>query len=179
MCDPVSMVAFGIQAGSVIMDFKADQQAAKQQNQRAQDNAFAAAQATRDQHAQVMIGQLQEQQAAGEEMIQVGLETRAAQATAAVAAGEANVAGNSVRALLREFGGRQGTYNAGMRRQQEWSAQQADMTMKGITAQGQDRINSVPTVAPPSFFDAALRIAGAGVGEYGDYKKRTAPTATT
>lgn len=172
MCDPISLTTLAITTASTALTFKGQQEQAAQMNKASQTNAANTAASTNDQYNQVRLRQLQEGEALTGEKQQVAEETRAAQATAAVAAGTAGVSGNSVRGLIRDFRGRQGRYNASVDTQRRWNDQQTEQSLTGIQSQGQSQINSIQTVAPPSFFDAALRIAGAGAGAYAGYDER-------
>lgn len=163
MCDPLSMIGFGIAAASQVVNQQAQVAAAEQQNQLYRDNAARANQNARDQMFQTQQRMLQEQEAAAAEKIDNSREARAAKATASAAAGEAGVTGLSVDALLREFDGRAAEANDRIDQNTEWSMTQLNNEMKGVRANAEDRINSVQRAAKPSFWDAGLRIAGAGL----------------
>lgn len=163
MCDPLSMIGFTIGAASQVVSYQGQAAAAEQQNQLYRDNAARANQNARDQMFQTQQRMLQEQEAAAAEKIDNTREARAAKATASAAAGEAGVTGLSVDALLREFDGRAAEANDRIDQNTEWSMTQLNNEMKGIRANTEDRINSVQRAAKPSFWDAGLRIAGAGL----------------
>ena len=172
MCDPLSMIGFGIAAASQVVSYQGQAVAAEQQNQLYRDNAARANQSARDQMFQTQQRMLQEQEAAASEKIDTSREARAAKATASVAAGESGVTGLSVDALMREFDGRAAEANDRIDQNTEWSMTQLNNEMKGIRANTEDRINSVQRAAKPSFWDAGLRIAGAGLDSYSSSKNR-------
>lgn len=172
MCDPIAIASTAITGVSQIAAHKADVSATRQQNTYNTQARIAAAEATAQQYVQIGLRTRQEIESAAEEKFQVTQETRAAQATALMAAGEGGVSGFSVANLIQEFAGQQGRYNASVDKQLSWNAQQAEMNMRGVEAQGQDRANSAPALSKPSFLSAGLRIAGAGLGAYTDYNQR-------
>lgn len=172
MCDPLSLIGFGIAATSQVVNHQGQVAAAEQQNQLYRENAARANQNARDQMFQTQQRMLQEQEAAAAEKIDNTREARAAKATASAAAGEAGVTGLSVDALLREFDGRAAEANDRIDQNTEWSMTQLNNEMKGIRANTEDRINSVQRAAKPSFWDAGLRIAGAGLDWHSEVADR-------
>ncbi|SCW77041.1 hypothetical protein SAMN02927900_04756 [Rhizobium mongolense subsp. loessense] len=176
MCDPLSMIGFAIGAAQQAFSYQGQVQAANEQNRMYRENAARANQNARDQMFQTQQRMLQEQEKAGAEKADNLRDAREAKATATAAAGEAGVSGLSVDALLAEFDGRAATANDRVDQNTEWTLNQLNNEMKGIRSNAEDRINSVQRAAKPSFFDAGLRIAGAGLDSYNDYKVRQRTT---
>jgi len=89
------------------------------------------------------------------------------------------VTGLSVDALLAEYDGRASKANDRIDENTDWTMSQLNTEMKSIQTNAQDRINSVQRAAKPSFFDAGLRIAAAGMDETKGYIDRnpSSPTA--
>ncbi len=173
MCvDPISLIGFGISAASTVVGYMGQSAAADEQNRMYQENAQRANQNARDQMFATQQRMLQEQEAGAAEKIDTMKEARAAKATATVAAGESGVSGLSVDALLSEFDGRAASYNDRVDQNTDWTMNQLNAEMKGIRANAEDRINSVQRAAKPSFWDAGLRIAGAGLDSYNGYTQR-------
>ncbi|GGD98165.1 virion core protein, T7 gp14 family [Rhizobium anhuiense] len=173
MCvDPISAIGLAIGAATSVVQYQGQVSAAEEQNKLYRDNAARANQNARDQMFQTQQRMLQEQEKAGAEKADNLKEAREAKATATVAAGEAGVSGLSVDALLAEFDGRAAQANDRVDQNTEWTLNQLNNEMKGIRSNAEDRINSVQRAAKPSFFDAGLRIAGAGLDSYNDYKAR-------
>lgn len=172
MCDPVTsaILGFAASAASTVVGYEQQVAAAEQQNEYYVANAKRANESAKQQYAQTQQRMLQEQATAAQDKQDAAREGRAAQATALVSAGESGVAGLSVDALLREFTSRTSNYKDRVDQQTEWSMAQLNNEMKGIKAQADDRINSVQRAAKPSFFDAGLRIATAGLDSYSGYK---------
>jgi len=172
MCDFIALAGLALSAASSVVGYQAQAQQAKDQNEMYKQNAENANRAAQNQYVGVQQRLIQEEQAAGQEKAEVARDARAARATATVSAGEANVSGLSVQGLIQEFYGREGGFNASVDQNLKWMRAQTQNDMKGIKYGAQDRINSVPRARKPSFFDAGLRILGAGMDSYSGYKER-------
>lgn len=170
MCNPALIVGVALSAATSVVEYQGQVQAANAQNEAYRDNAKNANQAAVNQYADTQVRIQQEQEAAAEKKVETAREARAARATALVTAGEAGVSGLSVQGLLQEFSGREGSFNASVDRNLHLSEMQLKNQLKGIHAQTKDRINSVQRATPPSFLSAGLRIAGAGMDAYSQYK---------
>lgn len=168
----MAVTSFAISAASTVSGFIGAQQAAADQNEMYRDNARNANEDAKNKYVSMQQRMMQEQAAAAQQKQEAGRDARAARATALVAAGESGVAGNSIGALMQEFYGREAAYNDSVDANTEMTLKQMNAEMKGIKYQTQDRINSVARARPPSFFDAGLRIAGAGFDAYKGYKER-------
>lgn len=160
-----------IGAGSAVSSHMAQTRQANEQNAmhaRNRANALAS-----HGHTNVALGnrQIQEMDAANAEKFETALEGNRARATAKVAAGESGVSGLSVDGLLRDFYGREGRYNDRVDQNTEWTTNQLQLEKTSSGLQTVDRINSVPTAKRPSFLDAGLRIAGAGLDSFAAYKR--------
>jgi hypothetical protein len=166
------MIGFAIGGIQQAVSYAGEVSAANEQNRMYAENAARANQRARDQMFQTQQRMLQEQASTANEKIDVQREARAAKATAMTAAGESGVSGLSVDALLAEFDGRQAEYEDRIDQNTEWTLTQLNNEMKGIRSNAEDRINSVQRAAKPSFFDAGLRIAGAGLNSYNSYEDR-------
>jgi len=173
MCDPVSLAGFAISAASSVVGFMGQQQQAAQQDALYKQNRANALRAFEDKQVATNWRMIQEQESAATEKQDVALQSRAAQASARVAAGEAGVSGLSVDALLGDIVGRTSRYNDRIDQQTDWTVAQLQQEKKGQAAQAVDRINSVPRGTKPSFIDAGLRIGAAGLNAYTDYQKRS------
>jgi hypothetical protein len=164
MCDiatGIAVASLAIGAASSAMSFVGQQQQANAQNDYANENAHAAVEATLQQYSDTQARIAQEQAAAGQQTEQVNREAQARAATARVAVGEAGVSGLSVDALLGD------AYGSAARRRDvigtnlDYTVDQLQRSQLGIQAQGQNRISSVRTVAPPSGLQLGLGIAQA------------------
>lgn len=164
MCDLVSALTLAVSVASTAVGYE-------QQSEAYNANVEASNDAAKVQYFQTQQQMIQQQEAAAVDKMDVAKQGRAAAATAEVNAGEAGISGLSVDGLLREFAGKTANYNDRTDQQTEWSMAQLNNQMKGIKAQAQSRINSVQA---PSFLDAGLRIAGAGLDSVSSHYQRAA-----
>jgi hypothetical protein len=167
----MALVGLAVSAAQSVAGYAGQVQQANAQNKAYVANAANANRAATAQYADTQMRMGQEQEAAAQQKQETARDARAARATALVTAGEAGVSGLSVAGLLQEFYGREGQFNANTDRNLQWTEQQLTNQMKGQQAQATDRINSVQRAQRPSFLDAGLRILGAGVDSYAEYKK--------
>jgi hypothetical protein len=151
----------------------AQSQAAEEQNRLYEANRRNALLAHENNNKAITDRQVQEQEAAAAERFDASLDARKARATAEVAAGEAGVSGLSVNHLLRDFYGREGRNNDRISQNLDWSSAQLQSEKVGSSYRTVDRINSVQRATPPSFLDAGLRIASAGLDARSSYMRRT------
>lgn len=173
MCvDPISMIGFTIGAAQQVFSYAGQVDAANEQNRMYAENAARANRNAQDQMFQTQQRMLQEQASAENEKFDLQREAREAKATAYAAAGESGVSGLSVDALLAEFDGRAAEGKDRIDQNTEWTMNQLNNEIKGIRSNAEDRINSIQRASKPSFFDAGLRIAGAGVDAYSASEER-------
>ncbi|MFN4278305.1 MAG: hypothetical protein ACK4FJ_18585 [Ferrovibrio sp.] len=175
MATALAAASFVVGAAGAVSQHQAGKAEAKANNDWVNQNAQRAAQATRDQYADLQLQREQERQAAAQEKQDISLDAIKARATARVAAGEAGVSGLSVDQLIADYYDRELTAKDRINQQTEWKSQQIANQMSGVKAQGDDRINSQRMKAGPSFFDAGLRIVGAGIDSYSNYMKWSDP----
>lgn len=175
MCGPLMTAVGGflISAAQTVVGFVGQQQAAAAQAAYYNDNAKRANEDMKRGYISTQRRMIQEEAAAAGERQEVAREGRAARAKAITAAGEAGVSGLSVDALLADYYGREAEFMDRSHQQVEWTHQQLTDSMYGLRSQAEDRINSVQKPVKPSFIDAGLRIAGAGMNAYTNYKKWT------
>lgn len=159
MCEPISATtalsaaAFGVDAGSSILG-------ALGQNKAAKANAHAATLAYRENVRDINLRETQEKTASTMSILEADRQARMAEGVAKVSAGEANLSGVSVDAVLNDVG-RQAANT------RETSDQNLDMTLSQLERDKvagksamESRINSVPYANP---FAVALRIGGSGL----------------
>jgi hypothetical protein len=177
MCAPMALAAgsFIIGAAQGVMGYMQQSAQAQAQNQMYKQNQQNAARATADAMRGTSMRQAQEQEAAAAQTFETNLQARSARATARVAAGEGGVFGNSVDSLLRDFFMREDRAVGNIERNTEMTVAQLQQEKVGQGWQYVDRVNSMQKAAPPSFADAAIRIAGAGLGAAGQYYNYTNP----
>jgi len=169
----MAIASFAISAGSTLMSFQAEQQAAKQQNAYYEQNRLNALQAFQDKQNAYNQRIAQEQEAAAQGKFDNSLEAKSARATSEVAAGESGVSGLSIEGLARDFAGKEQRMKDRIDQQTDWTTQQLQAEKRGDSYQTLDRINSVRRAQKPNFAAAGLRIAGAGLDAVSSYKTRT------
>jgi len=147
---------------------------AQAQNQMYKQNQKNAARAAGDAMRGTSMRQAQEQEAAAAQMFENNIAARGARATARVAAAEGGVSGSSVDALLRDFYMREDRANDRIAQNNDWTVNQLQMEKVAQGYQYVDRVNSMQKATPPSFADAALRIAASGLSAAGQYYRYTA-----
>jgi hypothetical protein len=177
MCDIISMIGFGLSAASTAAGFVEAQNQAAAQNAMVRQNQEAAQENLRREYAATQTRQIQEEDAAAVQKQDISREARAARATAMTSAGESGVTGLSVDALLADIYGKEATAKDRISMNTGFTTQQLTAEMDGLKAKAKDRINSMPWANSPSPFAAALKIGGAGLGAYTDYKSRLPKTA--
>jgi len=156
MCDPVSLGAasLAISTAATGASFYAKSQQAEARNEAAEQ---AAIQKYNTQNTRLR----QEQEAATREKLRLEKQSAEKQATAKVAAGEANVTGNSVESLMADFERQEADYKSVMNRNMDMKTLQVKQSMEGINNNAKNRMTS-----GPSGVGAALSVAGDAVGTY-------------
>lgn len=171
MCEPVSLIGFGLSAAGSIMNYSAQQQAHSQSKRDAAINDYNARINFGYQQRDLNTRQVQEQEAAAAKRFDAHLEAQRAKSTATVAAGEGGVTGLSVVQLLGDYDAKAGRYKDRVDQQLEGNIANIESQKKGSAANALDRINSVKVLPKPSFIDAGLRIASAGVNAWSGAQK--------
>lgn len=112
---------------------------------------------------------LQEQEAAGQRLqdIQVKAMQDGARAQNAAAAG--GVQGASVQQVLADFKRNEGVMTDRVKASRDARRNQSEMEMRGMQANAQNRINSVPPPSVASAFGAVFRGAGMIAGSVSEY----------
>lgn len=175
MCNPMIMAIGGflVQGAQAVVGFMGEQEEYNKAEAHRQQNIKNANSAALDQYNQTLTRITQEGDATGLQKAEAQRESRKARATASVAAGESGISGLSVDSLIADFHGREGSYIDQLNEQNEWNTTQLQYDMKGINANAISRGNSIPEPTKPSFLGAGLRIMGAGLGAFGNYKNST------
>lgn len=170
-----SILSFAVGAAQAVMGFSAQQQQADQQNAYYAANADAARRAAIAQYANEQNAIIQKRNAADQDVLETRIQALQARGTAYNAAGESGVTGLSVNALIDDYYGREGRRVDSIDQNYQMDRDYLRAQMDSTQATAESRINSVQRAQPPSFADAAIRIAGAAVGALGNYTKMTNP----
>lgn len=185
MCPPILAAAGALTAGqlaaaqlavgvgSALAGYAGQQQAANAQAKYNDQAAKAAVDAANQTYQATHTRMGQEVAAASNEKFGASVAAAEARATATTAAGEAGVQGNSISQLMQSYYTKQGRYNASLDTNLQMSRQGLINTMDQTHNGAVSSINSLPMVQKPSFLDAAIRVAGAGLSATTDYYKMT------
>lgn len=157
-------------AAGAVMNFMAQNQAAKAQeaaNKRAAQSAIVSANAqTQALHAR----ELQEREAALQQKREVQSEARKAESRVVTSAGEAGITGLSLDSLLFDIGFTRGENERAIEANQDFTAEQLGRQAQGVRAQAAGRIASLPIVQRPSIFATGLQIAGQFTNAFSSYQ---------
>lgn len=157
--------------GGAVVGFMGQQQQYEAQKQMYKQNIKNAQQTARDQYAHTQNRWVQERNAASLEKQNTNIQAVEARATATAAATEGGVQGNSVDQLLASYWGKQGRFNDSIDQNYQMSRDYLWASMDQTKNQTQSQINSMPKPVKPSFLDAAIRIAGAGLEAASSYNQ--------
>jgi hypothetical protein len=176
MCEPVSatMAAVAVIGAASSMYSQNQQMHAQASYQQAQadanaqqmtENAKLANSAYIEQTKQLQIRNMQEGEAANQQIMTNDIAGEKARATAKASASDSGVSGLSVNALMDDFHRQQDNYDTTVKTNQEWSKSQLGEDMKSAEATAQGRIASVrPYIAAPiktpDYLGAAMGAAG-------------------
>lgn len=169
MCDPTALAlgSFALNVGGDILNHNAQKKAAFANEQQAR------AAETR-QINDINVRELQEKQAASQQLEVAARQTTTALSSARLSAGEAGVSGVSVDALLSTIGAEGSTAAQNVKLNTDNTVQQLERQKLGVSAEADSRVASMPKANP---FALALRIAGQGVGFATQMQSRQAPSA--
>lgn len=168
----IPLLSFAVGAAQAVMGFQAQSQQAEQQNEYYRQNAIAANKAAMNNYANLQNNAIQKRNAAGAEGLETKIEAIKARGTARTAAGESGVSGLSVDALVNDYYGREGRHLDSIDQNYAMDRDYIRGEMDNTKATAEQRINSVQRATPPSFADAAIRIAGAAVNSMGQYQRQ-------
>jgi len=167
--EPMTMLSIGQSA----LGFLEQRRAAREQQARYEANRIAAV-AARDLKIQTLNQRaIQESEVIAEDKMALAIKALETKERQKVAAGEAGVAGKSVKQQIalteaRELRG-MGKYNASIKN----LLTQVELEKAGLNAQAMNRINSLQQGQPPSLFNAVVTGIGAAAAadiKYGDGK---------
>jgi len=166
MCEPATLMAaatLAIGAASSGATFMGQQQQYEAQADMYKQNIRSAQDTARDQYAHSQNASIQQRNAAAMEKFNTNTDTIKAAATAEAAAVEGGVQGNSISSLIASYYGQQGRYNDAIDQNYQMNRDYIYASMDQTKNQTQSQINSMAKPTKPSFLDASIRIASAGL----------------
>ena len=170
MCDPMTMLSFGLKAMSAVGEHQAQQHEAEQQEAQNKVNTKSAIRSFEDQTRGLNERLSQESAAAVDERLESALEAARIKSRMLASAGEAGVSGLGVDHLVRDVGRTESRNMQQINRNERNVYSAAMFDKKGYKSQAQSRINNLPQPQYPSMLATGLKIAGAGLDSYGSYK---------
>lgn len=175
MCvEPATALAgasLAVGAASSVAKYSAGKEDAASARAFQAQQAYQAELARNDQWNQLGKRQSQEIDQASNALFDNSIRAVKARDTAAVSAGEAGVAGNSVEAVARNFYREQGRIDTSTVRNTDMSVDQLQDEKRAAEAARISRSSFAP-VREPSMLGLGLDIAGAGVNAYNIYDRR-------
>lgn len=173
MCDPVTVAAATMtvaSVGSAVSGYEGAKAQATMQNRMYEQNKLNAYSALRTDYQATQQRQMQEIEAASQQIEQRRLESLQQQATANVAAGEAGVSGFSVERVLRDIGAKASRDISTIEQNRDWGLSQLQNEMRGQRDRAVSRIFSVPKAMKPSALPYIFQGMGGAAQSYGTFK---------
>ena len=177
MCT-IELAMFSVAAASTVASFAQAQEQADAQTQMHHNNQKAALENYQQQTYDAGARQLQENEAAGMEMVDRQVQGLRQASSALAQIGETGLGGFSMSALMNQVMNEtsQNVVRTGVNR--DWSAAQIGREKEGIRSTAIGQMNSTTPGVRPSALAAGLQIAGSGLKAYSDYDTRTKTTKT-
>lgn len=172
MCEPASIIA-GIAAVIGVVSTVVDAAVKGDQAEAAKKKAI---ESSHNGVRLLTLRQMQEQEAAKQNMFFADMDARQAQAQAAVSAGESGVSGTSVDVILDDIERQRLFANTGMENNVEGVVAQLSQEKNVVRSNAQNQIASNP---PPNPWATGLRIAGTGVDAASTYYRNKPSTGKT
>ena len=178
MCD-IGIAMFALSAASTAASFVQAQQQADAQTQLHNINQQTALENYQRQTYDAGARQLQENEAAGMEMVDRQMQGLQQASSAQAQIGETGLGGFSMSALMNQVMNEtsQNVVRTGVNR--DWSAAQIGREKEGIRSTSVGQMNSTTPGVRPSALAAGLQIAGSGLSAYSDHIERTKPPKGT
>ena len=172
MCD-LAIATFALAAASTATSFIQAEEQADAQTQMHNNNQKAALENYQQQTYDAGARQLQENEAAGMEMVDRQLQGLRQASSAQAQIGETGLGGFSMSALMNQVMNEtsQNVVRTGVNR--DWSAAQIGREKGGLRSTAIGQMNSTTPGIRPSALAAGLQIAGSGLSAYSDYTTRT------
>ena len=173
MCDLLAIATFTLSAASVATSFVQAQQQADSQTDMHNINQKTALENYQRQTYDAGARQLQENEAAGMEMVDRQMQGLRQASSAQAQIGETGLGGFSMSALMNQVMNEtsQDVVRTGVNR--DWSAAQIGREKEGIRSASVGQMNSTTPGVRPSALAAGLQIASSGLSAYSDYTDRT------
>ena len=172
MCE-LAIATFALSAASIATSFIQAEEQADAETQMHHNNQKAALENYQRQTYDAGARQLQENEAAGMEMVDRQVQGLRQASSAQTRIGETGLGGFSMSALMNQVMNEtsQNVVRTGINR--DWSAAQIDREKSGIRSTAIGQMNSTTPGIRPSALAAGLQIASSGLKAYSDYTNST------
>ena len=172
MCD-LAIATFALAAAATAASFIQAEEQADAQTQMHHNNQKAALENYQQQTYDAGARQLQENEAAGMEMVDRQVQGLRQASSAQAQIGETGLGGFSMSALMNQVMNEtsQNVVRTGVNR--DWSAAQIGREKEGIRSTASGQMNSTTPGVGPSALAAGLQIASSGLKAYSDYTTST------
>lgn len=172
MCEPatLAMATFALSAASGVASYQAASGQAKLQTHQYNENRKSALADYRAQLVDAGTRQMQEQQAASENMTATQRNALARVAAGNAAVAETGTSGYTVAALMSQVLGDAGRDASTQKTNMDWQQGQLNREREGIRSSTISRINGATPGVKPSGLASALQIGAAGLNSYTGYK---------
>jgi len=172
MCfDPVTLgvAQLLLGAASSFSTYAAQADQAAQQQARYDQNYQNSLAAGRDQHNQLTLRAMQENDAAAQKEHEIAVEGATREAEVNVSAAGGGVGGLSVDALLSDVALKVAQNRSITQKNANMTAQQLAMQQKGVVTQTESRINSVAQGSAPNPLEPILKTVGSGLKLFSEF----------
>lgn len=174
MCEPVSgglaAAGFAVQGAQALSGYFGAKQQAEVTNRNSYMQALYNNMALAQTYNSMNLERTQARNAASQDLFETRIRAAEASATARTAGGEAGIDGsNSLDGLLQTYGMKEGMAESAIN--ENYGNTSMNIQQREEAAyRGTENVNrNLPRARGPSFFDPALKIAGAGVNAAGTY----------
>jgi len=158
------------------LTYKAQQDSVKSAQRAMDANALAASLSASGQYRGLIVRQIQEEDAAAQEIDRVEREGLKAESAAALAGVEAGAGGGVLADQVRNFRAASLSYSTAVRRNLDYRRSDTALTLQAVGQEAKNRISTYrPSFERPSLAGAGLTIAGGFL----DASRFTAPNRTT
>lgn len=151
----------GLAVASAGATYAAQAASVRAANAAARENQRSAVLSAGNQYRSIIAGQIQEEDAASEEIARIERDAAAAESTALLAGIEAGAGGRSLIEKTREFRASALNYSSAVRRNQTYSRGAAAGNLHAVSLEAEGRVRGFrPQYQAPSLLGAGLTIAG-------------------
>lgn len=167
MCLPVAAIPVALAVAQAGLTYAQQAASVRAANRSAAENARAAKESANNQYRSLLIQQIQQEDAATEEIARVERDAMVAESTASLAGLEAGAGGRSVAEVSREFRASALRYRTATERNLAYARGGTALNLQAIGLQAEGRVRGFrPNYQRPSLIGAGLTIAKGGFDSF-------------